>query len=42
MMLKNSASDVLETRETSFVSGFGRFTNDEDGLFQHPAAVVFC
>jgi hypothetical protein len=32
-MLKKSASDVLGTPETSFVSGFGRFTNDENGLF---------
>ena len=35
-MLKQSASIVLDAREASFVSGFGRFTNDEDGLFEHP------
>jgi hypothetical protein len=36
-MLKKPASGILDTREASFVSGFGRFTNEEDGLFEHPA-----
>jgi hypothetical protein len=42
-MLKQSASNVLEAREASFVSGFIRtfyvssFTNDKAGLLEHPA-----
>jgi hypothetical protein len=32
-MLRKSASGGIDTREASFVSGFGCFTNDEDGLF---------
>jgi hypothetical protein len=39
-MLKKSASGILDIREASFVSGFGRFTNDEDGLFEHPATIL--
>jgi hypothetical protein len=40
-MLKKSASSVLNIREASFVpdSDVSRFTNDEDGLFEHPAGV---
>ena len=45
-MLKKSASGVPETREAYIVkrrsfpdSDVSRFTNDEDGLFEHPAGV---
>jgi hypothetical protein len=37
-MLKKSASGILDIREASFVSGFGRFTNDEDDRVEHPAS----
>jgi len=47
-MLKKPASFVLDTREAYLVkrrsfqdSDVSRFTNDEDGLFEHPAGSRF-